>query len=108
MKRIRLLLTMPKLVIGGAERQMLTLAQGLDGRRFEVHIGALAEGGGLWETCRRAGLRLHVFARAWRWDVSPALRIAAFCRREGIDILHSFLFFDGFYGRLAATLAGAM
>lgn len=108
MRRIRLLLTMPKLVIGGAERQMLALAKGLDPRRFEVHIGALAEGGGLWEACRRAGLRVHVFARAWRWDVRPALRIAAFCRREGIDILHSFLFFDGFYGRLAATLAGGI
>jgi len=108
MRRIRLLLTMPKLVIGGAERQMLALAQGLDPRRFEVHIGVLAEGGGLWETCRRAGLRLHVFARAWRRDVSPILRIAAFCRHEDINILHSFLFFDGLYGRLAASLTGGV
>ena len=106
MKPIRILFLIPKLVVGGAERQLLALARGLDRGRFEVTVGALAEGGGLSEAFREAVLPVRVFGRGWRRDPAPIVKIASFCRANRVDIVHAFHFLDAFYGRLAAMLAG--
>jgi len=108
MKPVRILFLIPRLVVGGAERQLLVLASQLDRRRFAAMVGALAEGGGLWPAFAAAKLPLKVFRRAWPQDPRPIMEIAVCCRAHRIDIVHSFLFLDGFYGRLAAALAGGV
>ena len=106
MRPIRVLLTIPELVYGGAERQLVELASRLDPRRFRVAVAALRAGGALEGEARRRGVEALHTARQGRFDLSPILRLAAFAVKRRVDVTHSFLFFDALHGRLAAALAG--
>jgi len=107
MKRIRVLLTIPQLVFGGAERQLLELARRLDRVRFEPTVAVLKPGGPLEAEAREAGVTVEAMMRRSRFDLSPVLKIAAWARRGRPAVIHSFLFLDGFYARLGGALAGA-
>lgn len=71
---IRIVLLIRSLEIGGAERQLIELAKGLDKRRFAVTLLTFYDGGGLrpeLEGC--ADVRLGSLHKARRWDVLPFL-----------------------------------
>lgn len=105
MRRVRILYTIPELLYGGAERQLVELASRLDRTRYEPAIAVLSPGGPLEAAAREAGVEVIDTPRRGKLDPRPAFRIAAIARRRKIDVTHSFLFLDGFYGRLAAALA---
>ncbi len=51
------------------------------------------------------GIEVYHFPRTWRYDPVPILEIAKFCDVRRVHIVHSWLFLDGFYARLAAAWA---
>lgn len=89
----------------GAQRQCVELAIGLSRTPgWRVIVATLEPGGPLGDDIDRAGIRLEVVPRRWRWDLSPAARLAGLVGRLEADVVHTFLFLPNFYGRLARLL----
>lgn len=87
MGKIRLALVIHRLDPGGAERQLLALAKGLDKQRFQVEVITFYRGGGLQhEILDHEGVTLTNLGRKGRWGVIPCLanliRALKRCRAE--------------------------
>ncbi|MGE4290643.1 MAG: glycosyltransferase [Desulfovibrio sp.] len=75
---------------GGAERQLVALANGLSQRGHAVHVAVFYGGGGLEENLRR--VTLHYLRKRGRWDVPGfLLRLRALIRQVRPDVLHGYL-----------------
>jgi glycosyltransferase involved in cell wall biosynthesis len=92
----------------GAGGNTLLSATGMDRRRYEVWIAG-GEGGPLWDTAERNGIRT-VRIRGFRREVAPVadlavlLRLVGLVRRERFGIVHAHSAKGGFLGRLAGFL----
>jgi glycosyltransferase involved in cell wall biosynthesis len=104
--RIRVLLTISSLERGGAERQVVHLANHLDAQRFEVHVCCLSEAAPLADDLRGRDHRLHLLSKRWKYDAGVVVRVARLMRRLGIHVAHAFLFDAEMVVRLAAAAAG--
>src|SRR5262245_13944619 len=104
--RVRVLLLTQSLNVWGARRQLVELARHLDPQRSDVRVGTLEANGPLPGGLVNSGLPIETFSRRWRWDVSPIMRLAAYLKRESIDVVHSFLFLPNLFARFAGRLAG--
>lgn len=100
--RMRVLLLMERLTTGGSERRFLRLANGLPRDRFDVRIGVLQPGGDLVGEFAKTGLPIIPFYRRWRFDFSPATRLAAYCRAEDIAVIHAMHWLSGTFAAQAA------
>ncbi len=100
-ERTRLWYLIGTLSVGGAERTLVDLANGLNSDQFDITIWTIAEAGPL-----AAELDDHVSVRSLdaisKADILTVPRFVAAVRREQPDILQSFLFYDN----TLATLAG--
>ena len=100
-KQIRLWYLIGTLSVGGAERTLVDLANGLDTTQFEVTIWTIAEPGPL-----ASDVDDHVTVRSLeatgKTDIVAPLQFSSAVRREQPDILQSFLFYDN----TLATLTG--
>ena len=90
---------------GGAQRQVVELANNIDAERFDLHVCALADYVPLAETLNEGNRRLHVIAKRFRWDLSAVPRLASLLRRLQADVVHSYLFSADIISRLAGRLA---
>ncbi len=90
------------LSVGGAERTLVDLANGLNTNQFDVTIWTILEPGPL-----AANVGDHVTVRSLeatgKVDVSAPLRFVAALRRDRPDILQSFLFYDNTLAALASV-----
>jgi glycosyltransferase involved in cell wall biosynthesis len=90
--QVRALFLLPSLVVGGAERQAVTLAEGLRRAGHVAEIALLSAEGGLCDGARAAGIPLHDLGRRARWMLPLALaRFVRLCERFRPDVIHSFL-----------------
>jgi glycosyltransferase involved in cell wall biosynthesis len=101
-RRLRVLLLMERQTTGGAERRFLRLAQGLPRDAFDVRVGVLATGGELAAEFVETDLPIVPIVRRWRYDLTPALRVARYCRRERVSVVHAMHWLSGVYAALAA------
>lgn len=105
--RIRVMLLVSSLEEGGAERQVVQLANSLPRDRFEVIICSLSS-----RVPLAAGLAdpdcLHVVQKRWRFDASTIWRVARLLRQHDIHVVHAFLFDAEMTARLAGKLAGTV
>lgn len=77
---------------GGAERQLVTLAKGLQGRGHSVSVAVFYSGGPLEKDLRDSGVPVNMLDKHGRWDVFPFLwRLIRLIRHEKPDILHGYL-----------------
>jgi len=101
-RRLRVAYLPPTLSPGGAERQMLSLAERLPRDRFEVEFLPLSGSGVYDERARAAGLRIRTVgeapvpngrlpARLWH-RASKALRYAGAVRAGNYDIVDAWLY----------------
>ena len=111
---MKLLLLLPSLDAGGAQRQFVQLAHAMARRGHEVVCVALVPGGPYWddlvENPSLRVLALEARRRPGRLGLShrlpaTALRLAAFVRRERPDLLYSALHIANLFAWLA-TLGG--
>jgi len=101
--RIKVMLLVSSLERGGAERQVVALANGLDTTRFCAHVCSLMRDNPL--ACDLlAPERFHVIEKGWKYDVSLVLRVVHLLKQLRIDVIHSF----GFDGEIIARLMGRL
>lgn len=92
----------------GAERQFCELIKGVDpSDDYEVHVGVLEvnENGHAWILEER-GITVNVFARQYRFDLSPIRHITKYIRKQNIDLVHAYLSMGSEFGLVAAKLTG--
>ncbi len=102
---IRLLLVIPTLVRGGAEKQLVLLATGLPRDEFDVHVAVLTHTGPLEADLRRAGIPLEMIQKRWKLDPPAYWRLRKYMKRLQPTIVHTWLFAANAYGRQAAVAA---
>jgi glycosyltransferase involved in cell wall biosynthesis len=104
-KPICVVLVVDDLGFGGAERQVVELANNMDRAVFDVHICALSSHVPLSSTLRDAERRLHVVPKQRPLDLTTVPRVTRLLRALGADIVHGFLFRAEIISRLAGRLA---
>ena len=104
--RETVVLVISDLEFGGAQRQVVELANRLDPTRFQAYVCVLADYTPLAASLAEPGKRLFVIKRHFKWDISVVFRLAAFLRRRNAAVVHSFLFDADIAARLAGRLAG--
>ena len=106
--RSRIALIIDGLEGDGAERQFCELAKGIDGLRdYDVHVIALEENerGHAW-MLEQSGIRVNVFARRSRFDLSPISRIVRYVREHQIHLIHGYMSMGSEFGLIAAKICG--
>ena len=101
---MKILFLIRSLGFGGAERQLIQLAQELAGRGLDVVIATFYPGGALESEVDPSLVSLVCLHKKSRWDVVGfAARLARLLRRERPDVVHGY----GRTGNLAALAARA-
>jgi glycosyltransferase involved in cell wall biosynthesis len=86
----------------GAEKQLVTVATGLDRRRFLALVICLTAEGPYAHELRQAGIPVVLIGKRHKAGILAYCRLRALLRRERPDILHTWMFTCNLYGRLAA------
>lgn len=102
---VRVVLVISNLEYGGAQRQVVQIANELPSRGFTVHVCSLSSYVPLAADLRAPQEQLHVIRKRWKFDISTVLRLAVFLRRVKADVAHGFLFDANIAVRLAGFLA---
>ena len=106
--RVRLLTFTTLFAIGGTERHVASLADGLDYSRFELEFGCLRRSGEFLEQIQGRGLTVNEYAVARLYGphtVAQQVRFARYLRRRRIQIMHSYNFYPNVFAIPAARLA---
>ena len=105
---LRVLMLVNKLNYGGgAERTLAALATHLPRERFHVTIVTTRPTAGpLLDALRAQGIPHLDLHRRGRFDVIPFRRLAAYLRRERIDVLHAHMFGSNLWGSIFGRLTG--
>jgi len=99
-RSLRLLYVVHTLNPGGTEQLVVKMALHF-AAQYEVFVLCLDEPG-LWaEQLRSQGIPVTCLWRQPGFDLSVAIRIAAFCRRQRIDVIHAHQFTPWHYSVLA-------
>lgn len=104
--KIKLMLVIPTLVQGGAEKQLSLLAMGLDRERFDVRVVVLTHSGPWEKPLREAGIEVELIGKRWKIDPFALRRLRRAMREFRPDIVHTWLFAANSYGRWAALQEG--
>lgn len=102
---VRLMLVVSNLEYGGAQRQVVELANHLDPAQFDVRICSLSPYVPLADDLRRRD-QLHVIAKRFKFDATVVPRLARLLRRTRTDVVQSYLFDADIAAFLAGRLAG--
>jgi hypothetical protein len=99
-------LVITELDVGGAEKALVSLATGLDRRRWAPNVIALGPEAPLAAPIRAAGVAVECLGVNPSQPLGAVARLASALRRQGPDLVQSFLFHANVAARLAAPWAG--
>lgn len=102
---LRVVFVVSNLEFGGAQRQVVHLAQALDPLRFETHVCSLSSYVPLAKDGAAGRLRLHVVEKRGKYDVSVIPRLRRLLLTLRADVAHGFLFDAQLAARVAGWLA---
>lgn len=102
---IPLCLIVPTLDQGGAEKQLVMLACGLDRSLFKPSVIVLTRTGPLESQLRSAGVDVHVIGKNATADPWAWYQLLRTIRRIKPQIVHTWIFAANAYGRTAALCA---
>jgi glycosyltransferase involved in cell wall biosynthesis len=106
-ERIRLLKFVSVFAVGGTERQVVTMAEGLDRARFELHLACFRRNGELLKQLTVAPPRVveyHIRNLYDERSVRERFRFAAYIRHSRIQIVHTYGFYANVFAIPAAKL----
>jgi glycosyltransferase involved in cell wall biosynthesis len=86
----------------GAEKQLVTVATGLDRHHFTARVVCLTDTGTYEATLREAGVPVTLLGKRHKVGGLALRRLRALLRRERPHVLHTWMFTCNLYGRLAA------
>lgn len=104
--RLRVGYVLGNLVIGGAERQVLTRIVGLQDLGVDVFVVSLSRAGSLAPEYRRRGVRTYEIARSRSVEPRRLRELVRILRAERPHIVQGEQYDAGAYARIAAILAG--
>jgi len=108
-ERVRLLKFVTLFAIGGTERQVMTVASGLDASRFELHLACLRRMGELLEQMPifqiAPPVEYGITKLFNRQAFHQRMRFAAYLRQRRIHIVHTYSFYPNVFAIAAARLA---
>jgi glycosyltransferase involved in cell wall biosynthesis len=99
------MLVVSNLEYGGAQRQVIELANHLDPNEFDVRICSLSPYVPLADDLRRPD-RLHIITKRFKFDATVVPRLARLLRKTRTDVVQSYLFDADIAAFLAGRLAG--
>jgi len=105
-KPICVVLVIDDLEYGGAQRQVVSLANSMDSDRFDVHVCALSSYVPLSKDLRDSEHRLHTVPKMQKFDFTVVPRLARLLKNLNADVVHSYLFSADIATRLAGCVAG--
>ena len=91
---------------GGAQRQVVDLANNVDPASTDVHVCSLSPYVPLADRLTAAAERLHIVTKRFKYDTTVPFRLAALLRRLHADVVHGYLFDAEVACRVAGRLAG--
>jgi glycosyltransferase involved in cell wall biosynthesis len=94
------------LEFGGAQQQIVELANNMSPDEFDVHVICLAPFVPLAANLKIPESRQHIVAKSWKYDFTVPHRLAALLRSIDARIVHGFLFDAEIACRLAGWIAG--
>jgi glycosyltransferase involved in cell wall biosynthesis len=101
-RKVNLLMIVPSLRMGGAEKQAVDLANAISSDRFNVHLITFEKDTDLLGDLNRKKVMFSRLVRKHKFDLSFTKEIARIIREGDIDIVHCTLqiaFLFGFLGR---------
>lgn len=101
-----MVLVISNLEYGGAQRQVVELANNLDPSEFDVHVCSLSDYVPLGETLHCHEDRLHIIHKEYKFDMKVVWKLYKLLRQVKADIVQSYLFDAEIAVRLAGKLAG--
>jgi len=105
--RHRVLHIISTLGVGGAQLQLAEFVDRTPVDQFDIDILVLGRADGTFSVQRFARTDIRIdYVSAWPVMTASLFEIAARCRRERYDIVHTWLFYANFVGAAAARLAG--
>lgn len=102
--RIRVVLFITELALGGTPRRLQALAERLDRARFEPHVLSILPGGAVADALRSASVPVETLGVRNKLDLLAAWRLRAYLRRVRPQILHAF----NFHANLLAKVVGRL
>lgn len=106
MSLIRLLIVTDEMEVGGTQRQIATLLEGLDKSRFLPTLLYFRERSHLVDQVEQAGVETVQIRKRGAIDLGFFLRLRRFLHRSQFDVVHCFSFSGELWGALALTLVG--
>lgn len=104
--KIKLLYLVEDFNIGGLERVVETLCNGLDSDKYDIHLWCIASGGVLAEKLLKEGRSLRILEIRTYYNPFNIVRLSGMIKRERFDIVHAHGYFAGVMGRISAYMAG--
>jgi glycosyltransferase involved in cell wall biosynthesis len=104
-RRVRVALVISNLEFGGAQRQVIDLANSVDPQSMDVHVVSLSSYVPLANGLHDAERRLHLVEKRYKYDTTVPIRLAALLRRIGADVVHGYLFDAEIAARVGGMLA---
>jgi glycosyltransferase involved in cell wall biosynthesis len=104
---MKVLFIIPHLTWGGAEKQLALLARGLQARRCQVLVCALAGGRDATAGLDKAGVPVEILGTGGRLDPRPLARLWRRLRAFLPDVVHTWRPYGNLLGRLIAAGATA-
>jgi glycosyltransferase involved in cell wall biosynthesis len=98
-------LVISNLEYGGAQRQVVDLANSVDPAATRIHICSLSPYVPLADRLTSATQRLHIITKRFKYDTTVPFRLAALLRRLEADVVHGYLFDAEIAARVAGLLA---
>lgn len=92
--------------VGGGEAKLLELTRCLlDSKKYNIIVCSVGQGGPLQTEFEKLGVKVYVFPKKHKFDISLIGKVAKLMIRERIDIVQMTLFYAEIIGTIAAILA---
>lgn len=101
----RIVLVIPTMDRGGAEKQLCLLAENLPRDQFDVHVLLLTRDGPRSQQLRDAGIPVTVIGKRFKADPAAFFRLRRELKKLQPQIVHTWLFAANSFGRAAAKAA---
>ncbi len=102
---MKVLFVLPSLRLGGAERQIVDLINGLSKDTFKIHLFTFEKELNLLPFLNREKVTFYNHPRRHKYDLAPSREIARIIVGEQVDILHTTLQIALFYGTVGRLMA---
>lgn len=106
MKKLYVIHLVEDLKIGGAERVIADIVEGLDRKRFEARVWCVTRGGEIADELVEKGIKVRILGISSYHNPLNIIRLSRLLREEEPDIVHTHGYFASVIGRLAAKKAG--